>query len=308
MTTLARRSVVALVALLGLLTVLAFLDGLSPYLEIGTFFRLQYALFLGAAALAALVLKRFRVALVALTLVGINLLVVAPGSTVTAGGDSPRLRVLVLNVEHGNDDYPRVVELIKEEDPDVIGLTELTPLWARKLATPLRQLYDRRLAPRKGAYGIGLYSKRRLEATRVERLPPDGPVSVVATVSLGRKEMDFVLTHVHTPFAGAIHVRQLRALADERKHLRDRLAVCGDFNAVPWSQPMREFAATTGLHGVQAGYGLHGTWPTNYAVLRIPIDNCLISDDLALLGRRRGADVGSDHLPLIVELGLSRND
>ena len=41
-------------AFLGALTLLVFLDGSTPHLEFATFFRLQYAFLLGAAALAAI--------------------------------------------------------------------------------------------------------------------------------------------------------------------------------------------------------------------------------------------------------------
>jgi endonuclease/exonuclease/phosphatase (EEP) superfamily protein YafD len=305
-----RSFVKTVVAILGALTLLGFLDRFTPYLELATFFRLQYAILLGAAALAAILLRLFPVALAALVLVGVNMLVIAPGGTApgVAQPDAPRLRLLVINVQHGNNEYRRVARLIAEADPDVVGLTELTPAWASGLKTALEGFPSQRLEPEGGAYGIGLYSKLPFAAAGIERFPPDGPPSVVATLALvGGERVDFVLTHVHTPFAGSLHARHLRALAEARERLGDSLAVCGDFNAVPWSQPLRRLASATDLRSVHDRYGLGGTWPMGMALLRVPIDNCLVSERLILLDRRLGPDVGSDHFPLIVDLALAPN-
>jgi endonuclease/exonuclease/phosphatase (EEP) superfamily protein YafD len=83
--------------------------------------------------------------------------------------------------------------------------------------------------------------------------------------------------------------------------------VCGDFNAVPRSEPLRRFAAATGLGSIRP-YGLDGTWPAATPALRVPIDNCLVSERLSLLGRRVGPHIRSDHLPLVVDLGLHGAD
>jgi endonuclease/exonuclease/phosphatase (EEP) superfamily protein YafD len=302
-----RSFVKTLVAIVGALTLLGFFDRFTPYLELATFLRLQYALLLGAAALAAILLRLFPVALTALVLAGLNVLVIAPGGTGPglAEPDAPRLRLLVLNVEHGSNEYRSVARLIAETDPDVVGLTELTPAWATGLETALERFPSRRLEPDGGAYGIGLYSKLPFAAAGLERFPADGPPSVVATLALGGEPVDVVLTHVHTPFAGSLHARHLRALAEVRDRLGDSVAVCGDFNAVPWSQPLRRLTSATGLRSIHDSYGLGGTWPTAMPFLRVPIDNCLVSEGLIVLDRHLGPDVGSDHFPLIVDLALA---
>jgi endonuclease/exonuclease/phosphatase (EEP) superfamily protein YafD len=301
----ARRAVKMAVATLGLLTLVGLFDRYSPYLELATFFRLQYAILLGAAALAALLLRLFPTALAALLLVGVNLLLISPGATPATGPvGSAGLRLLIINLQHGNDEHESVARLIADTDPDVIGLTELTPAWMSGLKSALASFPSRRLETQEGAYGIGLYSKLPLPVATIERFPADGPPSVVATIALGQERLTLVLTHVHTPFAGSIHGRQLQALGEARKRLEEPLAICGDFNAVPWSQSIRHLAATAGLRSIHRSYGLQGTWPSQVLVLRIPIDNCLISDGLTVLDRHVGLDIGSDHLPLMVDLGI----
>jgi endonuclease/exonuclease/phosphatase (EEP) superfamily protein YafD len=301
--------VTVLVVLAGVPSVLGLLDRWSPYLELATLFRLQYAVLLGAAALAALAIRTYRLALGALLLVVLNLAVIAhvPRAPAAATAGAPRLRFLVANVEYGNHHYDRLVRLVREVDPDVIALTELTPAWVRGLDAALKDHPNRRLAPEQGAYGAGLYSKVPLHESRIERFPAGGSPSVVATVAIGTRPLAVVVTHVHTPFAGDRRTRQLHALADELQRLGKPAAVCGDFNAVPWSQPIYDLAEDADLRSIYGRFGLAATWPADSSRLfRVPLDNCLISKRVAVADRRVGPDIGSDHLPLILDLALEQ--
>jgi endonuclease/exonuclease/phosphatase (EEP) superfamily protein YafD len=301
--------VIALVALFGGVTLISLLERWVPYLELATVFRLQYAVLLGAAALAAILLRRFRLALVALVLAGVNVLVISQVAIASSPAieGSARLRVLIANVDYANRDYDRLARLIEETDPDLVGLTELTPAWVDGLEPALAAYQERRLEPQEGAYGIGVYSKVPLADLRTERFPADGPPSVVATVDLHGRPVDLVLTHIHTPFAGDIHERQLEALAKARPRLGDRLAVCGDFNTVPWSHSLRALTENADLRSIHGRFGVPGTWPTGTLLLRVPIDNCLVSDGVAAADSRVGPDIGSDHFPVIVDLALARD-
>jgi endonuclease/exonuclease/phosphatase (EEP) superfamily protein YafD len=298
-----RYGLIALVALLGGLTALGLLDRWSTYLELATLYRFHYAVLLGVAALAAISLRSFAVALAALLLACVNALVISqvPSGPPTAGLGSARLRALIINVRDRNDEYQQVGRLIAESDPDIIGLTELTPAWARGLEFALKAYPSRRLEPLEGVYGVGLYGKRRFEAARIERFPPDGPPTVVARLTLAARPVVVVIVHVRTIVDGAARDRQLRALADELKTLGELLVVCGDFNSVPWSESIRNLADEVDLRSVFGRFGQAATWPTHVRVLRIPIDNCLASEGVAVIERRIGPDVGSDHLPLIVD-------
>jgi len=294
--------------LLGALTLLAFLDRFSSYMELLTFFRFQYAVLLVLAAAAAFALRAPRAALAGLVFAGVNMAVVAPtwvSPRVEGAPASGSLELLLLNLEAANDQHADVAHLIDETDPDVIGLIELTPTWADALARALASFPHRQLSPEAGAYGIGLYSRLKLHQPTVARFPREGPASIVARFDLDGIPLTLVITHVHTPFAGDIHRQQFDALVDARERLGEHLAICGDLNAVPWSSSFRHLASTADLRDSDDVRWFEGSWPSWSVFLRVPIDNCLLSDGVGVLEQTHGPEVGSDHFPLTIRFGIS---
>jgi endonuclease/exonuclease/phosphatase (EEP) superfamily protein YafD len=304
-------AVVAVVmALVGLATLLGFLDRVWWVFEPADVFRLQYVVVLVAAALVGLLVRRPRLAALAAVLAAVNVAVLrtpAAGNVAAAptAPTSGTLRLLVANVEVGNTDFAGVRRLVAQTHPDLFGVIELTPMMARHLGHDLTGYRTRVLATRDDAYGIGVYSRVPLLSAEVMRLPADGPPTVVTRLRVAGKLVTVVVTHVRTPFAGSLRVRHLDALAAFRSRLGKRVAVCGDFNGPPWSGPLRHFAADARLHDV---YGSRAwaaySWPTWAYVLRVPIDNCYVSDGVAVTGHHDGANVGSDHRPLVVDIGV----
>ena len=62
-----------------------------------------------------------------------------------------------------------------------------------------------------------------------------------------------------------------------------------------------------GLVNSQTGYGPSPTWPSGLgSVGMIPIDHLLHSEVFVTVDRTIGEANGSDHRPLIVELGLRK--
>ena len=306
-----RVFVAGVVVLVGLATLIGLLDRFWWGFETADVFRLQYLVVLIGAALVALLLRRPRLAVVAASLAAVNFAVLGiPGSgSVTAATSRPArpaLRLVVANVEVGNRDFGAVRRLVVQARPDLFGVTELTPIMARQLGEQLPGYRTSVVEPRKDAYGIGVYSRLPLLSAKVVRFPSDGPATVVARLRVSAKTVTVVVTHVHTPFAGSIHVRQLEALAAAaRSQLGKRVVVCGDFNTPPWTGPLRQFAADAHLRDLYGSRAWAGySWPTWGSFLRVPIDNCFVSNGVTVTAHHDGANVGSDHRPLIVDLGV----
>jgi endonuclease/exonuclease/phosphatase (EEP) superfamily protein YafD len=304
-----KRGLAAAVGLLAAVSLLGLLDRYSWLFEILTLPRLQYVALGAGLAAAALVLRAWRTLAVAVVVAGLNFGLVS-SSWRAAPGHGPvvpgaRLHAVVLNVLYANDDTTAVLGYLHRVAPDVVGVTELTPRWAEALRTAGWR--PAAAAPAPGAYGIGLFARRPVRA-RIEHFPADGPPSVVASLLVGGRRVTFVVTHPHTPFgptAGGLHRRQLRALADAVPRLGRRVAICGDLNTTPWSTPF-QWLLDAGLRDSHRGRGYDPSFPAGARMLGLPIDDCLVSRGLAVLERRTGPEVGSDHLPLEVELAVTR--
>jgi endonuclease/exonuclease/phosphatase (EEP) superfamily protein YafD len=302
------RALTLAVALFGAASLAGFLDRFGWPGELLTLFRPQYALVLGLLALGALLARHRGLAGIALALATLNVFVVAP--TWRAGPERPpagpeRLRLLIANVLDTNDDHEALARLIRRERPDVVGLVELTPAWRDGLRPALRAYGYRAEEAQEGAYGIGLYSRDPAVGLRIVRLPQDAPPAVAGTFTLGRVTFTLVLVHARpalSPSSARMHRRQLLALADAAPRLAPALAICGDLNTTPWSWPYRRLRERGDLEDAFSGGAFAGTWPSLPRPLRIPLDTCLTGAALAVAAHRLGPRVGSDHLPLLVEL------
>jgi len=307
-----RAFLTGVVAIVGTLTVLGLLDRVWWAFEPADVFRVQYLVVLVAAALASIAIRRPRLAVLAAALAAVNVAVLGiPAAThANAASSSPmsgKLRLVVANVEVGNTDYAAVQNLVTRTHPDLFGVTELTPTMARHLDAKLTGYRKRVIETRTDAYGIGVYSRLPLMSARIVRFPADGPPTVVLRLRVARRPVSVVVTHVHTPFAGSIHVRQLDAMAAAaRSDLGTRVIVCGDFNTPPWSGPLRRFAANSRLHDLYGDRAWAAySWPTWGYILRVPIDNCFVGNGVTVTAHHEGPNVGSDHRPLVVDMGVS---
>ena len=98
---------------------------------------------------------------------------------------------------------------------------------------------------------------------------------------------------------------QLAAIPTYLAEERGPLLLLGDLNATPWCHAFRKLVTASRLRRTSQGGGLHLSWPVNFLPLRIQIDHCLTSSELAVISQKLGPDVGSDHFPLIAELKFS---
>lgn len=294
--------VVAACAVVGVIAV--WLAALVPSypLNLLEHFRLQYtfvALLVVVATAAVRLPRWFGAACVGFL---VHLLWIAPAfpERVRAVPANARtLRVLSLNVLMTNRHYDEVRALIDDLQPDVIGLIEVDQRWLDALAPVLVGYPGRIEHPSSDFNGLALYSRTPLTGTP-ELLGGDHASLVGET-----RGLHIIATHTETPTSRrglASQHRQIVAVAARMRAFDGPAIALGDFNTTPWSRAFRLFVDESGGCDSRAGFGVQATWPSSSRILRIPIDHVITSCSMSVADRWIGPDVGSDHLPVVVDL------
>ncbi|MGM0575115.1 MAG: endonuclease/exonuclease/phosphatase family protein [Myxococcota bacterium] len=292
-------------------TVGAALGELSWVLALATHFRLHMVAALIPVAVLALAGRRYRGALLAVVLVVVNAAAMAPAwSAAEAPAAEPprgqRLRIVYLNVQQPNRDHGQVADYLREAEPDVVVLAEVDGPWVRALGSELDGWPHRAVHERVDCFGLAVFSRVPLRDNQIVATPAEVKARWLR-VSLDVEGPDLTLVGLHAlPPLGEEWVEGTRALlgslSARRADLAERAVVCGDFNLTPWSADYRRFVEETSLREV--GASPRGTWPSSVPLLRLPIDHCLTSPDLTVVGLRVGPHVGSDHRPIVLDVVL----
>jgi endonuclease/exonuclease/phosphatase (EEP) superfamily protein YafD len=216
----------------------------------------------------------------------------------------PYVRLLVSNVHFANRDHERLLALVQAENPDVVGLVEVSARWLRKLKR-LRERYPYHYeVPDEHYVGLALYSRVPLEDVRVLRLPGEtSSPAIAATLKAPGGDVELVLAHPMSP-VGAEYIKrrnlQIAALARHAGAAQVPLVLAGDLNLTVWNDAYRPLVDVAGLHNARAGYGIGATWPA-IGPLGVPIDHILASPGVRLRNFRVLSGIGSDHLPVAAE-------
>ena len=311
-----RSALVALPAKGALLCVLAlsvagFFGTLHRWPELASHFKVQYLFASGGCALALALLRRWRWALVALACALLNgasvlpLYLPAPGVE-RAAARRQRVSVLLANVNVANADYGALLGLVRDASPDIVILQEATPAWAAATAGLRGTLPHAHVEARHDPFGIVVYSRFPLERAETVLLGAARVPAVVARVNAGGAAFSLVTAHVFPPLPGWYEGRneQLESLAALAALAARPVVLAGDLNASPWSPYFAKFGRDSGLRDARRGFGVLPTWPTYRPALYVPIDHCLVSPDVRVARFSTGAQVGSDHLPIVVTLEI----
>jgi endonuclease/exonuclease/phosphatase (EEP) superfamily protein YafD len=301
-----------LCAVLCAATVLGFASDWAWGLDLLSHFRAQYLVLLILLAIVLLLRRHWVLAVASVCAAAVNLIALAPylpglaaAPASLPASDANTLKLMALNLNSANSQRSRVVDLLGKESPDLVVLTELTPIWDETL----RPLFEHGLAvPRPDGFGIAIYSRVPLAGPEIVRLGGLEAPSVLATVLTPAGSFRIMGVHLYAP-TGPIHLRrrdtQLVALAERVAEVGDQaVLVLGDLNITPWSRAFTRMLDDSGLMDGSIGRGLQATWPSVFPPLLIPIDHVLLKGPIVLRSERVGPYVGSDHYPLIAEIRL----
>lgn len=293
-----------------LATLLGFFGRLSWLLELFSHFPVQYFWLLTAAALIAVLRRKPREALLFAGFAAVNAALVLPAywGPSRVPGDRPRLRAVTFNVFGYHQHHSRILEFLRETEADLIVLLEVTPDWEKSLMT-LRDAYPhQQIEALWDPFGVAVLSRRPLQNVQVHHLGGVQRPSVRAQLEFKGVPLTVIATHPYPPRKARLARLRQAHLNDLSRLVRKQsgaVLVLGDLNCTPWSPLFRDLLRKAGLRDSRRGFGVQATWPTWLPPMQIPIDHCLVSSEIAVDGRRVGPDLGSDHLPVVVDLSLA---
>lgn len=314
---LARLLVVSLVVFLMLLGVAATLGGVAArqwwIAELTTHFKIQLAVALAVCALVLALMRSYGFALLALLAAAVNLAFVgllylpAPDPS---RYDSRNLRLLFAHLDRTSADYEAVASLVRKEAPDIVMFNEVSSAWLAGLA-PLNEAYPHRVAvPRDDEHGVAVLSRLPLGETVTSTIGSAALPAIVTQAMLDDIPISLLTAHPPMPSTAELAAERNRQFDQLATLARSRKApeiLCADLSTGPWSPYFVDLLDGTGLRNARQSFGIQATWNANWPrLMTLPIDHCLTSPDIAVRSLRRGPRVGSDHLPLIADLSVSK--
>ena len=285
-------------------------------------FQAQYFMVAIALTLIILCLKRFRLALVMMFLSALlsTQLISWYSLSLLSSAAAANYKVLSANLWVGNTEAQRVLEFAIKEQPDLALFMEVNDVMAEQLAIALKTTLpysSNQLTPYR--LGTVLYSKSPLTDVQLQQFNTRSAANMTAHVKVNGRPISIVGIHPFPPIRPSLFADRNQAfvaVSDYVKSQSDPVILAGDFNTSPWSPYYRQLARQTGLENSRDGFGILPTWPSSlsYAnlpqlnaltrLVQIPIDHCLASPSLKVVGMRTGPDVGSDHLPIVVDFRI----
>jgi len=228
----------------------------------------------------------------------------------SANGDADlnHLRLFSANVLFTNTDLEGIATEVREADPDVVILQEVSPptLAGLERSGILDRFPYRSLNARPDPLGTALLS--RLPLDQIEICVIAAMPMARATVLVDGHRLRLYNVHTRAPFGPgglALWKAQLDGLAQIVGDESGPLILAGDFNAASGHRPFRAVLAAgmRDAHMVRRRWWAT-TWPSDLRVAPpfARIDHVLVSPHVEVLSVSEGVGRGSDHRPVIADL------
>lgn len=305
-------------------TVLGYLGGWCWVMDLFAHFRMEYLIvqMIGCALLGVARRPRWSLAVLLFALLNAREIIpfflptpqqhwVKHHEEVLRNNGLPRLRVLQSNVLFTNTETQWIQLYLRQTQPDVAAFVEALNHWGPALLEnpALRRQYPYYFH----AADLLVMSRQPLRVIQppsVQVGDPEHYFMVVETTSPDHRPVRLLVMHTGIPLTSrnAASLRRVFGLIAEKTPEWTAggvpLVVVGDYNATPWSTFYQILLRSKHLYDGRTGFGPQPTWPAMLPLLYIPIDNTLMSRNLVMLSRRVGPYVGSDHFPVLNDIGF----
>ncbi len=242
-------------------------------------------------------------------------------NAVTPADQPQQLRIYLANVLTKNRQHGHIASQIKQADPDVIVILELSSELNAALNREFGDSYKHTVSEPQddGNFGIGLWSRFPLTDARIFHLNSQWLPSIETDVEFNSRRIRVFATHPIPPmgsrnFAHRNQHLELLSKRIQQQHSNDPARptlLLGDLNLTPWSPIFKDFCQSSGLENAAAGYGLQPTWYAGSALnaggsfpFGLILDHALCSKELSCDDRQILPANGSDHRALVYRFSL----
>lgn len=220
------------------------------------------------------------------------------------------IKVMTCNVLMPNKSADKLINLVRQYQPDVLVTLE-TNLWWQNALAVLKTDYPYQVnKPLENLYGMHVFSRHKLINISVEELIQKEVPSIHCQLLLNNNHaIQFHFIHPAPPspteneYATA-RDNELSLIAKKVADNKLPTIVTGDLNDVAWSPSTRMFIQQSGFKDPRVGRGNFNTFHAKYWFLRWPLDHLFHNDHFYVKKIKRLSEIDSDHFPFLTELSL----
>jgi endonuclease/exonuclease/phosphatase (EEP) superfamily protein YafD len=187
-------------------------------------------------------------------------------------------------------------------------LQEFTEEWQKHLNILDAQYPHSTVVPRPGGSGMAVFSRYPLEHAEVLTLDASTHPALLVRVNVEGTRLTVLSLHPPTPVRPEKFANRNEQFANAASIMKGAgvpKVLIGDLNTTMWSPYFTDLIRGSGLRDARLGFGLSPSWPVPLPPpFQIPIDHCLVGEEITVEGIRTGRRVGSDHRPLIVNISF----
>lgn len=212
-----------------------------------------------------------------------------------------------VNLLSSNNEFGNVIDFIEKNDPDILILLEYNPKWESELSSITNRYSFIKKEVRNDNFGIGFFSKIESK-TSILRFDHNKIPSIRADLEINKKPITIVATHPFPPVGQKRFESRnfhLKTIGKRRNEFSENLIIIGDLNTSSFSQHFKTLIQETRLRDSRNGFGILPTWPSNFKLLQTTLDHFLVSENISVVSRNIGKNLGSDHLPIFMEFRIT---
>ena len=213
--------------------------------------------------------------------------------------------ILCINVFKDNDDYDTLRCVLKESNPEILLIMEVTDSLEENLEKLIGDYKYRLQTPVRDGFSICLLSKHKMHKPDITFHGPSKTPLLHAEIEFKHNRYHIFSAHPKPALSKKwYHERRVYFEEISKVIQKSELQpiVLGDFNSVPWERHFVDFCHQTNLMSTAEGYGYPVTWPTYCLPLGIPMDHILLPVGHPYSNLKIGPHAGSDHYPIAIDL------